>query len=87
MGKEGLAMGDAWLVHGSLGRAGLRYGHSRLTLLMKTYMCLICGWIYDEAAGFPDDDIAPGTAWDDIPITWTCPECGAQKSDFEMVEL
>ena len=54
---------------------------------MKTYMCLICGWIYDEAAGFPDDDIAPDTAWDDITITWTCPECGAQKSDFEMVEL
>ena len=54
---------------------------------MKTYMCLICGWIYDEAAGLPDEGIAPGTAWEDVPITFTCPEGGAQKSDFEMVEI
>jgi rubredoxin len=54
---------------------------------MKTYMCLICGWIYDEAKGWPDDGIAPGTKWEDVPITWACPECGAQKSDFEMVEI
>jgi rubredoxin len=50
-------------------------------------MCLICGWIYDEAAGLPDDGIAPGTRWDDVPIAWTCPECGAQKADFELVEI
>ena len=54
---------------------------------MKTYMCLICGWIYDEAAGLPEEGIAPGTAWEDVPITWTCPECGAQKSDFEIIEV
>ncbi len=54
---------------------------------MKTWMCLICGWIYDEAAGLPDDGIAPGTAWADVPINWTCPECGARKDDFEMVAL
>ncbi len=33
----------------------------------QTWMCLICGWIYDEAAGLPDEGIAPGTRWQDIP--------------------
>jgi rubredoxin len=50
-------------------------------------MCLICGWIYDESAGDPEHGIAPGTSWADIPMNWTCPECGARKEDFEMVEL
>lgn len=54
---------------------------------MKKYMCLICGWIYDEAEGCTDDGIAPGTKWDDVPMNWTCPECGARKDDFEMVEI
>ncbi|GHC68396.1 hypothetical protein GCM10007320_00740 [Pseudorhodoferax aquiterrae] len=53
----------------------------------KTWMCLICGWIYDEAAGAPDDGIAPGTLWADVPMNWTCPECGARKEDFEMVQI
>jgi rubredoxin len=53
----------------------------------KTWMCLICGWIYDEAAGDPEHDIAPGTAWADVPMNWTCPECGARKEDFEMVQI
>ena len=51
----------------------------------KTWMCLICGFVYDEAAGLPDEGIAPGTRWDDVPMNWTCPECGARKDDFEMV--
>lgn len=51
----------------------------------KTWMCLICGFIYDEAAGIPEEGIAPGTCWDDVPMNWVCPECGARKSDFEMV--
>jgi len=50
----------------------------------KTYMCLICGWIYDESKGCPDDGIAPGTLWKDVPMNWSCPECGARKDDFEM---
>lgn len=54
---------------------------------MKTWMCLICGWMYEETAGWPEDDIAPGTAWADVPMNWTCPECGARKEDFEMVEI
>ena len=54
---------------------------------LKTYMCLICGWVYDEAAGLPDDGIAAGTLWKDIPMNWTCPECGARKDDFEMMAI
>ena len=53
----------------------------------KTWMCLICGYIYDEAAGSPDEGIAAGTRWEDVPINWTCPECGARKEDFEMVAV
>ena len=53
----------------------------------KTWMCLICGWIYDETAGDPEHGIAPGTAWDAVPMNWTCPECGARKEDFEMVQI
>ena len=40
-------------------------------------MCLVCGFIYDEAEGSPDDGIPPGTRWEDVPANWSCPECGA----------
>ena len=53
----------------------------------KTYMCLICGFVYDEAAGLPDEGIPAGTRWEDVPMNWTCPECGARKEDFELVEI
>lgn len=53
----------------------------------KTWMCLICGWIYDEEAGDPEHGVAPGTPWRDVPMNWTCPECGARKEDFEMVQI
>jgi rubredoxin len=53
----------------------------------KKYMCVLCGFIYDEALGWPEDGIAPGTRWEDVPLTWVCPECGAMKDDFEMIEL
>jgi len=52
-----------------------------------TWMCLICGFMYDEAVGMPDDDIAPGTRWENVPPNWTCVECGARKDDFEMVAV
>lgn len=54
---------------------------------MKKYMCLICGMEYDESLGWPDDGIAAGTRWEDVPLTWTCPECGATKAEFEMMEV
>lgn len=53
----------------------------------RSWMCLVCGFVYDEAAGLPDEGIAPGTRWEDIPMNWTCPECGARKEDFEMVQI
>ena len=53
----------------------------------KTYMCLICGWLYNEAEGCPEDGIPPGTRWEDVPIDCTCPECKARKDNFEMVEF
>ena len=54
---------------------------------MKRYMCVVCGWIYDEAAGAPDHGIAPGTRWEDVPEDFVCPDCAATKADFEMVEI
>jgi rubredoxin len=54
---------------------------------VKTYMCLICGFIYDEAKGRPEEGIPPGTKWEDIPLSWRCPDCGSGKEDFEMVEV
>lgn len=50
---------------------------------MKQYVCGVCGFIYDEAAGIPEDGIAPGTKWEQLPDDWVCPLCGASKSEFE----
>jgi rubredoxin len=55
--------------------------------VMKLYRCVQCGFEYDENLGWPEDGIAPGTRWDDIPDDWSCPDCGAAKADFEMVEV
>ncbi|MEG8242889.1 rubredoxin [Acinetobacter baumannii] len=53
----------------------------------EKYQCIVCGWIYDEAEGWPQDGIAAGTKWEDIPDDWTCPDCGVSKADFEMIEI
>ena len=50
------------------------------------YMCTLCGFIYDEELGCPEDGIAPGTLWADVPEDWMCPECGAMKCDFEPLQ-
>jgi rubredoxin len=57
------------------------------TPLMAQYMCLICGFIYDETQGLPEENIPAGTRWADIPDDWACPECGAMKTDFNMIEV
>ncbi|WP_076593855.1 rubredoxin [Herminiimonas arsenitoxidans] len=54
---------------------------------MKKWQCFFCGFFYDEAAGLPDEGIAPGTRWEDVPENWACPECGATKNDFAMIEV
>ena len=55
--------------------------------LMKKWECIVCGFTYDEEQGWPEDGIEPGTAWEDIPEDWVCPDCGVSKEDFEMVEI
>lgn len=53
----------------------------------KKYTCLLCGFVYDEAKGWPDEGIPAGTRWEDVPPNWQCPECNATKFDFEMAEI
>jgi rubredoxin len=54
---------------------------------MKKWQCIVCGLIYNEADGWPEDGIAPGTLWQDVPEDWLCPDCGVGKTDFEMIEI
>ncbi|EUB99446.1 Rubredoxin domain containing protein [Rhizobium sp. CF080] len=51
----------------------------------KVWQCVLCAYVYDEALGDPDGGVAPGTRWEDVPEDWVCPECGARKSEFDMV--
>ena len=57
------------------------------TTALRTWMCVLCGFVYDESEGSPDESIAPGTRWEDVPEDWACPDCGAGKSEFEMIEI
>ena len=54
---------------------------------MSKWQCIVCGFIYDEEKGLPEEGIKPGTKWEDIPDDWMCPDCGVGKSDFEMVKM
>jgi rubredoxin len=74
------------LAHGRLARKSASERLERVSDVKK-YMCLICGFIYDEAEGRPDEGIPAGTKWADIPLSWRCPDCGSGKEDFEMVEV
>ena len=56
-------------------------------LPFRTWICLFCGFVYDEAKGRPEEGIPPGTRWEDVPEDWECPDCGNPKSAFEMEEL
>ncbi len=50
---------------------------------MKKYVCTVCGYIYDPQVGDPDSGVAPGTAFEDLPEDWVCPDCGVGKEMFE----
>jgi len=50
---------------------------------MQKWECVVCGHIYDPAEGDPEQNIPPGTAFEDLPDDWVCPDCGAGKEDFE----
>jgi rubredoxin len=49
------------------------------------YRCTVCGYIYDPQAGDPANGIKPGTAFESLPDTWVCPECGVAKDMFEKI--
>ena len=53
---------------------------------MKKYVCEVCGYVYDEAVGDPDNGIAPGTKFEDLPEDFECPLCGVDKSNFSEEE-
>ncbi len=53
---------------------------------MSRYECTICGYIYDPAIGDENNGVAPGTAFEDLPDGWVCPECGAGTDQFEPVD-
>ncbi len=55
--------------------------------IMQKWQCIVCGFIYDESVGMPEDGIAAGTRWTDIPDNWACPDCGVEKADFEMIKI
>ena len=53
----------------------------REVLIMK-YLCELCGYVYDEEKGDPENGIAPGTKWEDVPDDFVCPLCGVPKDEF-----
>ena len=54
----------------------------KTNIIMDRYECDMCGYVYDPAKGDPDNGIAPGTPFEQLPSTWTCPICGVDKSNF-----
>jgi len=53
---------------------------------MAKYKCIVCGYIYDEETGDPENNIPPGTKFEYLPEDWVCPVCGAPKDQFEPLE-
>jgi len=51
--------------------------------MVAKYECSVCGYVYDPARDDPQSDIAPGTPFEELPVDWICPVCGASKDDFE----
>ena len=53
---------------------------------MNRWRCTVCGYIYDPEEGDPENDIDPGTPFEDLPEDWVCPDCGADQDQFEEME-
>ncbi len=49
---------------------------------MDNFVCLVCGYVYDPSNGDPENGVAADTPFADLPAGWTCPVCGAPKSQF-----
>ena len=54
--------------------------------MMRKWACTACDYVYDPDLGDPDEGVEPGTAWEDLPDDWECPECGLGKDVFEPIE-
>jgi rubredoxin len=52
---------------------------------MQSYVCKVCGYVYDPKVGDPDANVAPGTTFKDVPEGWLCPICGVGKDEFEIL--
>ncbi|MCI8343664.1 MAG: rubredoxin [Clostridia bacterium] len=50
---------------------------------MAKYVCTVCGYVYDEETGDPDNGIAAGTPWENVPEDYLCPLCGVGKEEFQ----
>ncbi len=61
--------------------------HGGLVMVMKKYRCIVCGWVYDEYLGTSKEESELGQKWENIPEDWVCPDCGASKSEFEIVKI
>ena len=53
----------------------------------KSWLCVTCGYVYNEELGDEEHGLAAGTRWEDVPEGWICPDCGVGKSDFDMTEI
>ena len=53
---------------------------------MKKYECDVCSYVYDPAVGDLDSGVEPGTAFEDLPSDWVCPECGVGKDEFSPLD-
>ena len=54
---------------------------------MTKWRCTLCGYVYDPEEGDPDNDVDPGTSFENLPLDWVCPDCGASPEDFEEMEI
>jgi rubredoxin len=50
------------------------------------FKCNVCGYVYQPAAGDPENDVEPGTPFEDVPVDWNCPTCGAPQEKFHRDE-
>lgn len=61
-------------------------GSTERRYLMEKWECLVCGYIYDPELGDPDNNVEPETPFEELPDEWVCPDCGAEKEEFEKME-
>ena len=62
-----------------------QYGSANAKDLGGSMLCTVCQWVYDPAQGEPNQQVAPGTPWADVPNAFLCPECGLGKEVFEII--